>query len=111
MGQKAIAVGLEPGTQFSVVVDFAVADEPDRAIRRGERLSTTQQIDYGQAAEAERSVVIVFDGFVIGPAMRERVEHAPYPSDLVEARRGLPTRGDDSCNSTHDSARPPAPSH
>src|SRR5690606_4507947 len=89
-------------TQFSVVVDFAVADEPDRTVGGRERLPAALQIDDGESAKAERCVLIVLDRLVIRPAMRERCQHAPDASNLLRARR------EDSRDSTHLSARLPA---
>ncbi len=60
-----------------MVVDLAVADEPDVTGGAGERLMAAVDIDDRQAPVAEPRAVDADLALVVGPAMQEPVEHAP----------------------------------
>ena len=45
VGAEAIAARLEFGTQLTIVVDFAVADQPDRAVGVYQWLTSALEID------------------------------------------------------------------
>ena len=72
------ALALEAGAQIAVVVDLAVEDDDQPAVRRSHRLVPgRRQIDDGQPAEAERHARRRVDEIagVVGAAMRQRRGH------------------------------------
>src|SRR6185436_5368738 len=73
------------------------------AVGAHEGLSATFQVDDGEATETQSGMVVLLERLVIGATMRECFQHAPDTRGLLHAGR------DDACNSTHGSARPPAP--
>ena len=68
--RNAIAVALELAAQLAVVVDLAVADQPDRAVGVAQRLLAAFEVDDRQAAMPERRALVVIDAFAVGAAMR-----------------------------------------
>ncbi len=90
-----MAVAFELAAQLAIVVDLAVADQQDRAIRVVQRLLAAREVDDRQAAMPERRTLVVIDPFAVRPAMRERVQHAAH---RAVARR---IRIDDTCDAAH----------
>ena len=100
VGQEAVAVALELAAQLAVVVDLAVADQPDRAVGVVQRLLSAGQVDDRQPAVSERDERIVIDPFAVRPAMGQRIQHAPHGE--VARRVGPVGVGiDDACDAAH----------
>jgi hypothetical protein len=79
---------LERLAHLLVVVDLAVADEPDVTGGIGKRLVAAVDVDDRQAPVAEPGPVDVHGPFVVGPAMRQQVEHATCVGGRVPAVDG-----------------------
>jgi len=65
----------ERGAHLLVVVDLAVADEPDVASRVGERLAPAADVDDRQPPVPEPGAFDVHSALVVGSAMHETPEH------------------------------------
>ena len=72
---EAVSLGVEFATQFAMVIDFAVEDDPDRPVLVGHRLMAAGKIDDGQPAKAQGAVVIVPVALVVGSAVDDRRGH------------------------------------
>ena len=59
-----------------VIVDFAVADQPDGAVGVGERLVTAGEIDDGETSMTERGEGVVMNALSVGTAMAQSTQHA-----------------------------------
>ena len=91
-----MAARLELAAQLAEVVDLAVADEPQRAVRVGERLVAAGEVDDREPAHAERAGAVDVHALVVGAAMdgdaRHRREHvaarARHPVAPSRCRNG-----------------------
>src|SRR4051794_6407914 len=75
VGEKPIAVSVELAPQLWIVVDLAVADEPDRSGCIAQRLRAAGNIDDREASMPQAHRAIVIDALAIGAAMLQTVEH------------------------------------
>ncbi len=74
-GLKLRALRLQLCHQVGEIVDLAVENDGERAIRRVHRLDAARQIDESEPAVTERDAGRVIDTFAIGAAMGHRIRH------------------------------------
>ena len=97
---EAMPASFELPAQLLVIVDLAVAHEPDRALGVGERLAAPQQVDDGQSPMTERGGTVPVDALAVGAAVHERGQH---PGDIGTLRL-QPSH--DARNTTHQCPPP-----
>src|ERR1700722_6681528 len=73
---EAVARGFQVTSQFPVVVDFAVEDDPDRAILVVDWLVPGREIDDAEPPHAERDAGVHPDTLVVRAAMADDGAHA-----------------------------------
>src|SRR6266702_2732093 len=66
-----------------MIVDLAVADDPNCLILVGDRLVACRQIDDRQAAHTEHNAVGGENALVVGPAVHYHLVHTAYRLDGV----------------------------
>ncbi len=89
---------LQLAAQLAVVVDLAVADQPQRAVLVRQRLVAAGEIDDRQPAHADRQRPVDVQAFVVGAAMARD----PRPSrDSVAAGARAPVEVEDAVDAAH----------
>src|SRR6185437_10170809 len=94
---KAMTLRDELAAQILIIVDFAVKNDPDRAVFVGNRLVSAREIDDAQPAHANGALTIDVDTLVIRTAMADLRAH--LPDDILPGGRA---GGDVTCDPTHD---------
>jgi hypothetical protein len=77
VGTRAKGVGYEVGTDLLVVVDLAVADEPQVARVVAQRLVAAGDVDDREPGLAQPAVADADLPLVVGPTVGEPVSHTP----------------------------------
>src|SRR5690606_41752894 len=77
----------QPLTDAAVVVDLAVADEPDLLLAAGKRLRAGAGVGDAEVPGAEPALTRPHRGGTVGPAVRHPLEHA-LPEGVVEGSMG-----------------------
>ena len=74
-GPQGVPTRIQPMPEGLEVVDFAVEDDPDRAILVGKRLMASLDVDDGEPPKSERCMLVAVDPLIIGPAMNQSLDH------------------------------------
>src|SRR5579863_969182 len=82
MGAVDVAAGLKLRSQFGVVVDFAVEDDPGGSVFVAKWLMAGGEVDDAEAAHAEADRAGGVNAVVIGTAVRHGVAHAPEDAGI-----------------------------
>ena len=72
---KAMSARFEIAAQFAMIVDFAVEDNPNRAVLVCHWLIAGREINDAEARVPQNHARILMDARTVGTAMRERVAH------------------------------------
>ena len=72
---EAVSAVLQRRRELTVVVDLAVADEPQRLVLVGDRLHAALEVDDREAAHPHGQRAARHHGAAVGPAVHERVAH------------------------------------
>ena len=72
---EAMTERLQLPMQFPEVVDFTIADHPQRTVCVRQRLMSAGEVDDRQAAHADRARAVRVEALVVGPAMRGDARH------------------------------------
>ena len=100
-GLEARALGLQLGAQLAVVVDLAIADQPDRVVGIAQRLVAAAQVDDRQAAHRDAAGAVDVHAFVVGAAVAREVAHRRQ-----QCRRDRPAvEVDESVDAAHGETR------
>jgi hypothetical protein len=89
---------LESLANLTVVVNFAVKNNPDRLILVRQRLVSGGQIDNAQSAMAEGGAIVDINARIVGTAVRKDV---PHPQDALAIVRSKAVGRNDACDSAH----------
>src|SRR5207237_2718153 len=76
LGLEAVPASKQLLTQFDVIVDLTVEDDPDGAVLVAQRLVPTAQVDDRQTAHGHAERTLDVYPFVVGPAMRDERRHS-----------------------------------
>ena len=93
-----VAASDELFAQGLVVVDFAVEDDPERAIFIRERLVAGGEIDNAEAAHADAEAAIDVKALVVRPAVSHDVAHLAQRGAVGP---GIASKFENSCNAAH----------
>ena len=74
-GPETVTFGLEHLAQFAEIVDLAVAHDPKRTVRAGQRLMTSGQVDDRQATHSDGARAVRVHPLVVGTAMDRDPTH------------------------------------
>ena len=72
---ESMAVRLELLAQLQVVVDLAVANQPDRALGIAQRLPPALQVDDRESPVSEHGAALPMDALAVRTAMRKSAQH------------------------------------
>src|SRR5712671_353987 len=94
----AVAFGLETGAQLSVVVDFAVVDNPDVLVFIGKRLVAGLHVNNAQPPHRQTDILLDKKTFIVGAPVHDALVHA---GEQVALDMPLPIGEKNAADSTH----------
>ena len=94
---EAVAQRLQLGAQLAVVVDLAVAHQPERAVGVAQRLVATGQVDDRQAPHGDAAFTVDMHALVVRAAVARDVAHCRQQP----RRHRLAVEADESVNAAH----------
>src|SRR5579884_1047089 len=94
---EAVAAGAQPDDQLPEVVDFAIEDDPHRAILIPDRLTARVEVDDAEPPHSQAHAAAKIKTFVIRSAMHNRGAHGAH----FMAQNGLASVAENSRNAAH----------
>jgi hypothetical protein len=92
---EAVPVGLEPRPQLHIVVDLAVADEPDRLLDVVQRLAAARQIDDRETPVTQRRLAVAEHTLAVRATVDQGAEHG---ADVLARRIKRPDNAGDAAH-------------
>jgi hypothetical protein len=98
LGSKDVAFSFQESTQFLIVVDLPVENDPNTAILVRERLVAGVQVDDRESPMTQTHLGPIVGALIIRTSMTDRIQHFPNQS---RADTIVPLEIKLSANSTH----------
>jgi hypothetical protein len=78
VGVEAVTAGTQVVAQLAIVVDFAVEDDPDRAVFIANRLMTAREVDDAQPSHPQRDTIVHEHTFIVRTPMPDDLAHSVH---------------------------------